>query len=51
MNLKNHIIKLPKVDNITVDYIESEIKKHGEPLRWAIVKADEELVIDAVVIE
>lgn len=50
MKIENHIINLPKPDEISVEYIESEIKKIGKPLRWSIINADDCLSVHAVVI-
>jgi hypothetical protein len=52
MQVENIILNLAKASKLTVDYIENEIKKHGDPLRWAIVKIHaEQLVVHAVVIK
>ena len=52
MQVKNIILNLAKASELTVDYIENEIKKHGNPLRWAIVKTNaEQLVVHAVVLK
>lgn len=38
--------KIKKTDNLTSQYIESELAKNGiEPLRWAIVNFDEYMYI------
>jgi hypothetical protein len=51
MQIQNIVIKLEKPEKLTVDYIENEIKKHGDPLRWAIVKEEHgNLFINSVVI-
>jgi len=35
-------IKLDRVENISTEYIESELKKQGiEPVRWAIIDINE----------
>lgn len=43
---------LDKPDNLTVEYVEDFIKGSGfTPLRWAIVKVDnDKLIVDTVVI-
>lgn len=49
MKVENITITIKKPACLTTDSIESEIKKHGEPLRWAIVKVKEPLLsINAV---
>ena len=35
-------IKLDRVENVTTEYIENELKKQGiEPIRWAITDINE----------
>ena len=39
MQIISQITDIPKVENITTEYVENELKKQGiKPLRWAIVK-------------
>ena len=42
MKIINKEIQIPKSDEVSSGYIESELSKQGVvPLRWAIVKTDE----------
>lgn len=39
MQIVSDLIQIPKTENPTTEYIETELKKRGIiPLRWAIVK-------------
>lgn len=39
MEIVSENIQIPKVENLTTEYVENELKKRGiSPLRWAIVK-------------
>ena len=45
MKIINKEIQIPKSDTLSSGYIESELLKQGiDPLRWAIVKTDENLL-------
>jgi len=38
-------IKINKVENLSTEYIENELKKVGiEPIRWAITKVEENTI-------
>lgn len=53
MKIVNKQFNINKTENLNVEYIENFILKSGfEPLRWAVVKAeDSSIVIDATVIK
>ena len=39
-------VKINRIENISTEYIENELKKQGiEPIRWAITKVEEKSLI------
>ena len=42
MQIESKIVNIPYINNVSTEYVEDELKKLGiNPLRWAIVKADD----------
>ena len=50
MDLEYLSIKLPITDDLSVETVESLLKKKGSPIRWAITSAESDhFVIEAVI--
>ena len=44
MRVESQIVKIPKLNNLSVEYIESELTKLNIlPIRWAIVHVDDKM--------